>query len=109
MTADTIIPANGAPVTDTLFRARRLVGDVWQDRADGQRFDRTSPSHGMMVSQSALCGEVEIEAAIAAARAAFGACSAQSGKARAALLLRMAINMEKAVAFDSATEMRIPA
>ena len=90
MTAYTIIPANGAPVTDTPFHACHLIGGVWQGSADGQTFDRRSPSHGMVVSQSALGGEVETDAAIAAARAAFGAWSQQSGKARAALLLRVA-------------------
>ena len=106
MTAYTIIPANGAPVTDVPFHARHLIGGVWQGSADRLLFDSTSPSHGMVVSQSALCGEVE---ATAAARAAFGAWSAQFGKARAAAVLRVAVNLKKAVAFEPATETRIPA
>ena len=90
MTAFTIISATGAPVTDAPFQGRHLIAGVWQGSADGQTFDRTSPSHGVVVSQSALGGAAETEAAIAAARGAFVGWSQQSGKARAALLLRVA-------------------
>ncbi len=90
MTALTIIPATGAPVTDAPFQGRHLIDGVWQGSADGRVFDRTSPSHGLVVSQSALGGELETEAAVAAARGALAAWRAQSGKARAALLLRVA-------------------
>ena len=90
MTALTIISAAGAPVTDKPFQGRHLIGGIWQGSADGRVLDRISPSHGIVVSQSALAGEAETNAAIAAARGAFGAWSAQSGKARAALLLRVA-------------------
>ena len=106
MTAYTIIPANGAPVTDVPFHARHLIEGVWQGSADRQVFDPTSPSHGTVVSQSALGGEVEV---IAAARSAFGTWSAQSGKARAAAVLHVAVNLKKAVAFEPATETRITA
>ena len=90
MTALTIIPATGAPVMDAPFQGRHLIDGVWQGSADGRVFDRTSPSHGLVVSQSALGGELETEAAVAAARGALAAWRAQSGKARAALLLRVA-------------------
>jgi betaine-aldehyde dehydrogenase len=84
----TIIP--GATITDTPHQGRHLIGGVWQGSADGAVFDRISPSHGVVVSQSAQGGTVETEAAIAAARSAFPGWSAWSGKARAAVLLRVA-------------------
>ncbi len=92
MTAYTIIPASDVPLADTPFQGRHLIGGVWQGSADGRTFDRTSPSHGIVVSQSARGSEVETLAAIAAARAAFdkGVWSGQSGKARATVLLRVA-------------------
>jgi betaine-aldehyde dehydrogenase len=90
MTMDYTIIPGGAPLTDAPFQGRHLIGGVWQSSADGAVFDRVSPSHGVVVSQSALGGETETEAAIAAARGALAAWAALSGKARAAYLLRVA-------------------
>ena len=69
---------------------RHWIGGAWLDGADWS--ERVSPSHGVVVSRSAKGGEVEAEAAIAAARAAFddGRWSRLSAKARAAVLLRVA-------------------
>ena len=88
----TLIPATDTALPASPFVARHLIGGVWQDSADGQTVDRLSPSHGVVVSRAALGGAVETRAAIAAARAAFdqGAWSRTSGKARAAVLLRVA-------------------
>jgi betaine-aldehyde dehydrogenase len=76
----------------TPYRARHFINGVAVDSASGQTSDRISPSHGVLVSQAALGSEVETNAAIKAARAAFddGRWSRLSGKARAAVLMRAA-------------------
>ena len=89
---DMTIIAGGAAISDAPHIGRHWIGGVWADSADGATFDRVSPSHGIVVSRNARGGAAETEAAIAAARAAFeaGAWSRISGKARAAVLLRVA-------------------
>ena len=92
MTKLTLIAGNDEVLTDAPFMGRHLIGGVWRDSADSQTFDRVSPSHKVVVSRSALGGIAETDAAIVAARAAFnaGLWSRISGKARAAVLLRVA-------------------
>ena len=92
MTKLTLIAGNDEVLTDAPFIGRHLIGGVWRDSADSQTFDRVSPSHKIVVSRSAPGGIAETDAAIAAARAAFnaGLWSRISGKARAAVLLRVA-------------------
>jgi betaine-aldehyde dehydrogenase len=88
----TLIARTATPLPATPFAGRHLIDNVWQASADGATFDRRSPAHDVVVSTSALGGVPETEAAIAAARRAFddGRWSSLSGKARAAVLLRMA-------------------
>ncbi len=92
MTDMTVIPSINAVLPATPFHARHLIGGHWQDSADGAVSERVSPSHGVVVSRAAQGGATETEAAIAAARAAFddGRWSGLPGKARAAVLLRVA-------------------
>lgn len=73
-----------------VFTGKHLIDGAWV--AGTQVFDRVSPSHGVVVSHSALGGEAETEAAIAAARRAFdaGVWSRIPAKARAAVLLKVA-------------------
>ncbi len=87
----TLIGARPAPARAP-FRGRHLIDGAWRDSADGATFERRSPAHGTLVAVAAKGGLPEAEAAIAAARAAFddGRWSELSGKARAALLLRVA-------------------
>lgn len=87
----TLIPATDATLPP-VFEARHLIDGQWRDSADGSTSERLSPSHGVVVSRAARGGKPEAEAAIAAARAAFddGRWSALSGKARAAVLLKVA-------------------
>ncbi len=75
-----------------LFEGRHLIDGASQDSASGEVFERRSPSHGHIVSRSALGAEAEANAAIAAARTAFdsGVWSRASGKDRAAVLLKVA-------------------
>ncbi|MDI6835945.1 MAG: aldehyde dehydrogenase family protein, partial [Rhizobiaceae bacterium] len=74
------------------FEGRHLIDGIWKGSQDGETFDRTSPSHGILVSRSARAGQAETEAAIGAARRAFddGRWSRVSGKQRAMLLLNVA-------------------
>lgn len=92
----TIIAATGATLPDAR-QNRHWIGGRWQDSADGARFERASPAHGVVVSRSAQGGAPETEAAIAAARAAFdaGGWALSSGKDRAAILLRVANLIER--------------
>jgi betaine-aldehyde dehydrogenase len=96
-----IISDQTIALPDAPYQARHFINGVAQDSADGRKSDRISPSHGVVVSQAALGSEVETEAAIRAARAAFddGRWSRLSGKARAAVLNRVAdlieANVEK--------------
>ena len=91
MTEMTVISATGARLPEVRVN-RHWIGGLWTDSASGEVFERVSPSHGVVVSRSARGGEAEAEAAVAAARAAFddGRWSRLSGKARAAVLLRVA-------------------
>ncbi len=95
----TIIPATNHALPAEPFQGRHLIDGVWQGSADGRSFNRASPAHGVLVSQSALGGQAEADAAIAAARRAFddGRWSRLSGKARAAVLLRVADLIEGSV------------
>ena len=87
-----IITAQTVAMPSAPYQARHFIDGVTCDSADGQVSDRMSPSHGVLVSQAALGGVTETEAAIAAARTAFddGRWSLLSGKARAAVLTRVA-------------------
>lgn len=95
----TIVPASRNAVPDKPFRGRHLINGQWQGSADGKTFDRVSPSHGIVVSTSALAGEAETAKAIEAARLAFddGRWSRFSGKARAGYLLKVADLIEQNV------------
>jgi acyl-CoA reductase-like NAD-dependent aldehyde dehydrogenase len=91
MTELTLIAATGAALPPPR-QNRHLIGGAWQGSASGATFERRSPAHGGLVSTSAEGGVAEAEAAVAAARAAFddGSWSRLPGKARAAVLLKVA-------------------
>jgi betaine-aldehyde dehydrogenase len=84
----TVIAASGAALPDVVRVNRHWIGGVWRESAE--HFERVSPSHGVVVSRSALGGAAEVDAAVTAARAAFEGWSRASGKTRAAVLLRVA-------------------
>ena len=92
MTGLHIVATQGIALPDVPFRARHFIDGVMQDSADGRLSDRVSPSHGVVVSQAALGSQVEAQAAISAARAAFddGRWSRLPAKDRAAVLTRVA-------------------
>jgi len=88
----TLIAATGVALPAQPYHARHLIGGRWLDSADGATSERRAPAQGVIVSRAAKGGAAETEAAIAAARTAFdsGEWSRVSGKARAAVLLRVA-------------------
>jgi betaine-aldehyde dehydrogenase len=92
MTEFTIIPASRNALPAKPFEGKHLINGKWQASASGKTFDRVSPSHGVVVSMSALASETETNAAILAARTAFddGRWSRLSGKGRASYLLKVA-------------------
>ena len=87
----TLIPNSGATLPAPRLN-RHFINGAWQNSSDNTLSDRNSPSHGSLVSQSARGTEADAVAAVAAARAAFddGRWSQLSGKARAAVLLKVA-------------------
>ncbi len=99
MSEFTIIPASKNLTPEKPFQGQHLINGKWQASKDGKTFERISPSHGVVVSVSALGGEAETVAAISAARAAFddGRWSRLSGKARATYLLKVANLIERNV------------
>lgn len=88
----TLIAASDANLPSAPFEGRHLIAGEWRASVDGETFERLSPSHGILVSRSAKGADADTQAAIAAARAAFdsGVWSRISGKARAAVLLKVA-------------------
>lgn len=88
MTEYTLIPGTGTALPATPRINRHLIGGQWRDGPE--MTDRASPAHGVIVSRSAKGTEADTDAAVAAARAAFDGWSRLSGKARAAVLLRVA-------------------
>jgi betaine-aldehyde dehydrogenase len=65
----------GTMVSDAPYVGRHWIAGQWCGSADGRTFDRVSPSHGIVVSRSALGGAAEVDAAVAAAR-----CRAKRGR-----------------------------
>lgn len=72
------------------FHARHLIGGQFRDSADGATSQRLSPAHGAVVSTAAKGSAAEVDAAVAAARAALPVWAETTGKARAAILLKVA-------------------
>lgn len=94
----TVIPSTGTALPTPRVN-RHFIGGDWVDGSTGETLDRLSPAHGLLVSRSALGGEAEAVAAIAAARAAFddGRWSNLPGRDRARVLLRVADLIEAQV------------
>ena len=70
MTTSTATPAT--PDTSAMtFDGRAFIGGQRVNARDGQTFDCLSPVDGRLLTQVARCGEADIDAAVAAGRAAF--------------------------------------
>lgn len=93
----TILSKQTVDMPTAPYQARHFINGVISDSADGQKSDRISPSHGIVVSQAALGSTTETEAAIKAARTAFddGRWSRISAKDRAAVLNKVADLIEQ--------------
>ncbi len=72
------------------------IGGAWVSPADGGVMDSIDPATGRVWAQVAFGGRADIDAAVAAARKAFGSWSSRPGHERAALLRRFADLYEKA-------------
>lgn len=88
----TIITTTSIALPASPFEGRHFIDGAWSDSANGETFERVSPSHGLVVSRSAKGGREDVERAIAVARKAFdaGIWSRISGKERATVLLKVA-------------------
>jgi gamma-glutamyl-gamma-aminobutyraldehyde dehydrogenase len=57
---------------DTI-RTRAYIGGSFVDAADGTTFDSVAPATGQVIAEIAACAELDVDRAVAAARAAFDA------------------------------------
>ncbi|MFW6085110.1 MAG: aldehyde dehydrogenase family protein, partial [Gemmatimonadota bacterium] len=80
------------------------VGGGWRDPASGERFDAANPASGEPIARIARAGAEDVDAAVAAARAAFPAWSATSGHERARHLYAIARGVQKHARFFSVLE-----
>lgn len=88
------------------FATDAFIGGRYVASADGQRFARTSPVDGRHLADVAYCGQIDVDRAVAAARAAFedGRWAGQSPAARKKILLRAADLIEANAAELALTE-----
>ncbi len=70
--------------------AAMLVGDRWLEEGSGGRLDHYQPSTGKLLGSFPVAGQVEVDAAVAAARAAFPEWRAVSPPERQRILRRIA-------------------
>lgn len=78
------------PIRDQLFINGRFV-----DAADGQTFTSVNPHDNKPIADVAMAGRADIDAAVAAASAAFPAWSGMAASERGRLLLRLADKIEE--------------
>src|SRR5262245_66477754 len=89
--------------TDHFAIAQRhelFVGGVWKKPKSGEYFATIDPATERVLSEVAMAGEKDVDAAVAAARQAFPAWSRLSGEDRSRYLFRIArILLERAREF----------
>lgn len=78
-------------VLPTTVRTKAYIGGAFVDARDDETFDSLAPATGQVIAQVAACGEVDVDLAVAAARAAFesGSWSAKSPLERKVILLKL--------------------
>ncbi len=82
---------SGATTDAPAIHARMVIGGRLVDAADGATFEIVDPAHGRVIGTAALGGPADVDAAVAAARAAFeGPWRSMSATARGRLLARYA-------------------
>ena len=77
------------------LRGSCLIGAEWRRGTSGEALVVTDPSDGTAVHEVALAGPADVDAAVAAARAAFPAWSGATPGERSAALLRLAAVLEE--------------
>jgi acyl-CoA reductase-like NAD-dependent aldehyde dehydrogenase len=89
MTLTQTPPAASAPAA-TFPPGRLFIGGRWQDASDGGRMDVIAPATGTKLTDVAKATTTDVDAAVAAARAAFdsGVWSGLSSRERARILQR---------------------
>lgn len=71
--------------------AKMLIGNQWVEAASGETFETLNPSTGELIANVASAGDVDVDRAVAAARAAFeGPWSKVKPTERTNLLLKLA-------------------
>jgi aldehyde dehydrogenase (NAD+) len=87
------LPAyNFQPATlDFLSSPKQLfINNEWVSSKDGKIFETINPATGEVLAEVALAGKADVDAAVAAAKAAFPAWAATIAADRAAMLFRLA-------------------
>lgn len=79
-----------------------LINGKWAASQDGRSLPVTNPANGTTIAEIALASEADVDAAVAAAEAAFPAWSETSGRERAALMHR-AMTIFRERYFEAAT------
>ena len=74
-----------------------FIGGKWVDAASGKTFETYDPSSGRVIANVAACDAVDVDRAVAAARAAFesGPWPTTTGSERARMMWRLAELIEK--------------
>jgi acyl-CoA reductase-like NAD-dependent aldehyde dehydrogenase len=91
---ESITMSYALPGTDTLPRHPVIIGDKKLD-GGGERLAHVYPGNGQVTREFKLAGKGDVDAAVAAARAAFPAWRALPGDKRRDLMLRMAALLEQ--------------
>lgn len=92
-------PESATPVVQWLEergrRFRQFIGGEWREPASGERFPTVNPGNGKHLADLAQGDAADVDAAVAAARAALPAWRALSGHARARYLYAIARQIQK--------------
>ncbi|MDQ7246581.1 aldehyde dehydrogenase family protein [Dongia sedimenti] len=83
---------------------RHYIGGAFQAPRDGKLFDVHNPADGSVIAKVAQGSAADVDAAVAAARAAFPAWSKTSGETRARYLYAIARHVQKRERFLSVLE-----
>jgi phenylacetaldehyde dehydrogenase len=91
-------PQLSEPVAGFLAgKHQAFIGGKWVDAASGKTFETYDPSSGRVIANVAACDTVDIDRAVAAARAAFesGPWPSTTGSERAKMMWKLAELIEK--------------
>ncbi|MBI2614112.1 MAG: aldehyde dehydrogenase family protein [Gemmatimonadetes bacterium] len=92
-------PESPSPVLEWLDRHHRtfglFIGGRWVKATSGESFETVNPATGQPIAQVAQAGSQDVDAAVRAARKAFGSWRALSGHARARHLYAIARWIQK--------------